>query len=72
MLLALLENCNCVLSYGVYMSFEQQGMELPHVHLVFNLVMLVKQVNETMECMHEITSLSVKKKKHFICQFSLQ
>ena len=74
MLLGLLENCK--LCVKLWCLHEKQGMELPHVHLVFNLVTLVKQVNGTMECMLGITSLSEEKqnktKDQFICQFSLQ
>ena len=52
MLLGLLENCK--LCVKLWCLHEKQGMELPYVHIVFNLVTLVKQVNGTMECMLEI------------------
>ena len=74
MLLGLLENCK--LCVKLWCLHEKQGMELPRVHLVFNLVTLVTQVNGTVECMLGITSLSEEKKNktkdQFICQFSLQ
>ena len=62
MLLGLLENCK--LCVKLWCLHEEQGMELPHVHLVFNLVTLVKQVNGAMECMLEITSLFEEKKQN--------
>ena len=62
MLLGLLENCKLCVKLSCL--HEIRGMELPHVHLVFNLVTLAKQVNGTMECMLEITSLSEEKKQN--------
>ena len=63
MLLGLLENCKLCVKLSCL--HEKRGMELPHVHLVFNLVTLAKQVNGTMECMLEITSLSSLSKEYF-------